>query len=68
MRVLYFHGRNLVFKRLLDLQLHNKTIIGFGFGIIAKLILKDNSPYHAQSHPIICLSDNTLGSKLARGL
>ena len=37
MCVLYFHGHNLVFKKLLNLQLHNKTIIGFGFQMIAKL-------------------------------
>ena len=35
--VFYFHGCNLIFKKLLDLQLHNKTIMGFGFGMKVKL-------------------------------
>ena len=28
----------IFFKKLLDLKLHNKTIIGFGFHMIAKLL------------------------------
>ena len=35
--VFYFSWHNLLFKKLLDLQLHNKTIIGFGFRMLAKL-------------------------------
>ena len=36
--LVYFHGHNLVCKKILDLQSHNRTIIGFSFGMIAKTI------------------------------
>ena len=33
----YFRGQNFVFKKLLDLQLNNQTVTGFGFRMIVKL-------------------------------
>ena len=61
----YFHGCNLVCKMILDLQLHNETITGFGFctensenyqgiGLCLLILLNlDNSRFDAQPFPIL---------------